>query len=64
MYDRFAKVSARALRETSTDYAPWHIVPGADPNYRHITVGRAVLAALKPENGNGNNHKETVASMC
>jgi hypothetical protein len=50
MYDRFAKVSARALRETSTDYAPWHIIPGSDPNYRHITVGRAVLAALKPEN--------------
>lgn len=47
MYDRFAKVSSRALRETSTDYAPWHIIPGADPNYRHITVGRTVLAALK-----------------
>lgn len=47
MYDRFAKVSARALRETSTDYAPWHIIPGADPNFRHITVGRAVLGALK-----------------
>lgn len=49
MYDRFAKVSARALRETSTEYAPWHIIPGADPNFRHITVGRAVLAALKPK---------------
>ena len=47
MYDRFAKVSSRALRETSTDYAPWHIIPGADPNFRHITVGRAVLSALK-----------------
>lgn len=46
MYDRFAKVSARALRETSTDYAPWHIIPGANPNFRHITVGRAVLNAL------------------
>lgn len=46
MYDRFAKVSSRALREMSTDYAPWHIIPGADPNYRHITVGRSLLAAL------------------
>ena len=45
-YDRFAKVSSRALREMSTDYAPWHIIPGADPHYRHITVGHAVLSAL------------------
>jgi polyphosphate:AMP phosphotransferase len=48
MYDRFAKVSSRALRETSTDYAPWHIIPGANANFRHITVGNAVLSALKP----------------
>lgn len=47
LYDRFRRVSTRALRETSTDYAPWLIVPGAEPRYRHITVGRAVLAALK-----------------
>ncbi len=45
-YDRFAKISSRALREMSTDYAPWHVVPGADPNFRHITVGRAVLSAI------------------
>ncbi|MCB1616436.1 MAG: polyphosphate:AMP phosphotransferase [Pseudomonadales bacterium] len=45
-YDRLAKVSARALRETSTGHAPWHIIPGADPNYRHITVGRALLTVL------------------
>lgn len=59
MYDRFAKVSARALRETSTDYAPWHIIPGADPNFRHITVGRAVLGALKA-NGDAKPAKKAV----
>ena len=48
-YDRFAKISSRALREMSTDYAPWHVVPGADPNYRHITVGRALLSAITSE---------------
>lgn len=48
-YDRFAKVSSRALREMSTDYAPWHVIPGADPNYRHITAGRAVLSAIASE---------------
>ncbi|MCA9534771.1 MAG: polyphosphate:AMP phosphotransferase [Myxococcales bacterium] len=45
-YDAFADVSARALRETSTEYAPWIIVPGNEPRYRHVTVGRALLAAL------------------
>ncbi|MCM1981829.1 polyphosphate:AMP phosphotransferase [Lyngbya confervoides] len=45
-YDRLAQVSSRALRETSTGYAPWHIIPGADPNYRQITLGRIVLSAL------------------
>ena len=45
-YDRFEKISSRALREMSTDYAPWNVIPGADPNYRHITVGNAVLSAI------------------
>lgn len=45
-YDRLVKVSARALREMSTDYAPWQIIPGIDANYRNITVGRAVLSAI------------------
>lgn len=47
MYERFRKVSARALRETSTDFAPWHIIPGAEPHYRHITVANLVLDALR-----------------
>jgi polyphosphate:AMP phosphotransferase len=45
-YDRFAKVSARALREMSTDYAPWQIIPGMDSNYRNVTVGNEVLTAI------------------
>jgi polyphosphate:AMP phosphotransferase len=45
-YDRFRKVSENALRETSTGYAPWIVVEGADPNYRYLTVGRTILDAL------------------
>ena len=45
-YDRFRKVSENALRETSTGYAPWIVVEGTDPNYRYLTVGRTILAAL------------------
>ncbi len=45
-YDKFCQVSEDALRETSTGYAPWQVVEGSDPNYRYLTVGRAVLGAL------------------
>ncbi|MBI2289497.1 MAG: polyphosphate:AMP phosphotransferase, partial [Betaproteobacteria bacterium] len=47
LYDRFRKVSENALRETGTGYAPWIVVEGADPNYRYLTVGRTILAALR-----------------
>jgi polyphosphate:AMP phosphotransferase len=47
IYDRFRKVSENALRETNTGYAPWTVVEGTDPNYRYLTVGRAILEALK-----------------
>jgi polyphosphate:AMP phosphotransferase len=47
MYDRFRKVSERALRETSTGHAPWVVVEGLDPRYRSLTVGRLVRDALR-----------------
>jgi polyphosphate:AMP phosphotransferase len=47
LYDRFRRISERALRETSTAYAPWIVVEGSDPNYRYLTVGRVVLDAIK-----------------
>ena len=46
MYDRFRKVSEKALRDTSTGHAPWIVVEGTDPNYRYLTVGRTLLDAL------------------
>jgi AMP-polyphosphate phosphotransferase len=47
LYDRFRKVSERALRETSTAEAPWIVVEGVDERYRSLTVGNAILAALR-----------------
>jgi len=47
MYQRFRKVSERALRETSTAHAPWTVVEGLDPRYRSLTVGRILRDALK-----------------
>lgn len=47
LYDKFRKVSERAIRGTSTAEAPWVVVEGADARYRHLTVGRTILNALR-----------------
>ncbi len=47
LYDRFRRISERALRQTSTAAAPWVIVRGPDPRYRYLTVGTELLAALR-----------------
>lgn len=46
-YDRFRKVSEHVLRETSTGSAPWLVIDGSDANYRSLTVGKALLAAIR-----------------
>ena len=60
-YDRFKKISEHALRLTSRAEAPWIVVEGSDSNYRSLTVGKTLLAAMmerlkahderKPANG-------------
>jgi len=45
-YDRYVKVSAEALRETSTGEAPWNVIDGTDERYRALTAGNLVLDAL------------------
>ena len=46
-YDKFRKVSERMLRSTSTPESPWIIVEGTDPRYRYLTIGKALLNALR-----------------
>ena len=46
-YDRFAKVSERALRLTDTGFAPWHIIEATDPRYRDISVGDAIVGRME-----------------
>ncbi len=46
LYDKFRRVSERALRETSRGEAPWVVVEGADHRYRSLTVGRCLLDAV------------------
>jgi polyphosphate:AMP phosphotransferase len=47
LYDDFAAVCEPFLRRTSSAEAPWIPVPGADPQYRSLAVGRTLLAAMR-----------------
>jgi polyphosphate:AMP phosphotransferase len=46
-YDRFRRISEDTLRETSTAASPWTVVEGSDPEYRVVTVARALLGAMR-----------------
>jgi polyphosphate:AMP phosphotransferase len=47
MFDRFVAAADRAIRRTSTDQAPWHIVEGEDEHYRSIVVGVELRDAIR-----------------
>ena len=46
LYDRFIKVSGRALRRTDTPAAPWHLIEATDRRFRELTAGQILLDAL------------------
>jgi polyphosphate:AMP phosphotransferase len=47
LYDKFRKISERALRRTSTAHAPWIVVEGKCPRFRSLTVSKALLEAMR-----------------
>lgn len=47
LYDEFREVSERTLRHTNSAHGPWFVVEGADERYRNLTIGNAVLDALR-----------------
>jgi AMP-polyphosphate phosphotransferase len=47
MYEKFQEVAQYMLRETSTAEAPWIIIDGSDERYRSLTVGKAILEAMR-----------------
>ena len=47
LYSKRHDLWEHLLRETSTGYAPWYVVEGADERYRYLTVGRILLEALQ-----------------
>ena len=46
-YHPIKQAAEHMMRLTNTAYAPWLVVDGDDANYRSLTVGRALLQALK-----------------
>ncbi len=46
-YDRFYRVSEDIVMQTSTGWAPWIVVEGKDSAYRSVTVGQALLQAMR-----------------
>lgn len=66
LYDKFRKVSERAISHTSTAESPWIIVEGEDSNYRSLTVGKIMLNAIRQrieENTLALTHKTHVAPL-
>jgi polyphosphate:AMP phosphotransferase len=47
MFDRFVAAADRAIRKTSLEQAPWHIVEGDDHHYRSIVVATAIRDAIR-----------------
>ena len=47
MFNKFVSAADRAIRRTSTDSAPWHIVEGDDERYRTIVVATELRDAIR-----------------
>jgi polyphosphate:AMP phosphotransferase len=46
MHAEAVRAAARMARRTSTGHAPWLVIPGNDPHYRDLAMGRTVLEAI------------------
>lgn len=47
LYNRFARISERALRRTDTGTAPWLVIEATDRRFCEFTAGTLVLQALR-----------------
>jgi polyphosphate:AMP phosphotransferase len=56
LYPAIRRAAERALRKTSSAYAPWTVIEGYDFRYRNLTLGQELLQALQrrlQEDGEG-----------
>jgi polyphosphate:AMP phosphotransferase len=47
MYDKFIEAAELIITYTNTGHAPWEIIEGEDPNYRHLKVGEIFQQTLE-----------------
>ncbi len=47
LYERFVRVSERAVRRTDTGAAPWHVIEATDRRHRELTAGTLLCQALR-----------------
>jgi polyphosphate:AMP phosphotransferase len=59
IYDKFIRVSERALRETDSPHAPWHLIESADSRYRDVTAAQIILDAIQRRLGESTRSKKT-----
>lgn len=50
-YNKFAKISERALRLTDTGQAAWNIIEATNRNYRDVAVGNVLVSELQKNLG-------------
>lgn len=46
-FARLRSAGELSINLTHADFAPWHIIPSADPDMRAVATGQAILAALQ-----------------
>ena len=47
-WDQYQEAYEDALRKTSTEHAPWHVVPADSKWYRNLAIATTVCEALQP----------------
>ncbi|SUS04431.1 conserved hypothetical protein [uncultured Defluviicoccus sp.] len=58
LYDTFVTAAERIIMRTSTHKSPWQIVEGVDKRYRSVTVGTAILDAVRTHIHEAELHKK------
>ena len=50
VWDKYQKAYEDILSRTSTDYAPWHIIPADNKEFARLSVANAIVATLEKYN--------------
>lgn len=63
LYEKFIAAAERVIRRTSIARASWQIVEGQDKRYRSLTVGKAILDAVRAHLEETELHRRVIGEM-